>query len=56
MKFEIGDRVYNKARGVGIVKKLDEDDKEFSVLVKFKGKCNIAWLPEKSLHIAKEAE
>lgn len=53
MKFSVGDKVYNKTRGIGTVRKLDPENKEFQVLVRFKNGNCLAWLPGKELHPAK---
>lgn len=53
MKFNVGEKVYNKTRGAGTVRKLDPENKEFQVLVRFKNGNCLAWLPEKELRPAK---
>ena len=54
MKFNIGDDVYNKERGVGKIKKIDPEDKEFKFLIRFKD-GGMAWLPSRSFHKARKA-
>ena len=53
MQFEIGNKVRNKANGIGIVEQLDQNNKDFAVLVRFKNKT-LAWLSEKELKLVEE--
>ena len=53
MQFEIGNKVRNKANGIGIVEQLDPDNKDFAVLVRFKNKT-LAWLSEKEIKLVEE--
>lgn len=53
MQFEIGNKVRNKANGIGIVERLDPDNKGFAVLVRFKNKT-LAWLAEKEIKLVEE--
>ena len=53
MQFEIGNKVRNKANGIGIVEQLDQNNKDFAVLVRFKNKT-LSWLSEKELKLFEE--
>ena len=48
MKYSIGDMVYNKDYGIGHVSQIDEKNRDFTYLVKFKGHA-MAWLSERKL-------
>lgn len=53
MQFEIGNKVRNKANGIGIVERLDPDNKDFAVRVRFENKT-LAWLSEKEIKLVEE--
>lgn len=48
MKYSIGNMVYNKDYGIGHVSQIDEKNRDFTYLVKFKGHA-MAWLSERKL-------
>lgn len=56
MKFNVGDKVYNKERGVGEIKKIDPKNKEFKFLVFFRKEKCLAWLPIEALRRAKDPQ
>lgn len=53
MKYSIGDMVYNKDYGIGHVSQIDEKNRDFTYLVKFKGHA-MAWLSERKLSDVQE--
>lgn len=53
MQFEIGNKVRNKANGIGIVEQLDPNNKDFAVFVRFKNKT-LAWFSEKEIKLVEE--
>lgn len=53
MKYSIGDMVYNKDYGIGHVSQIDEKNRDFTYLVKFKGHT-MAWLSERKLSDVEE--
>ena len=55
MGFQVGDHIYDKAYGVGVVKKIDEGNKDFPYYVEFKDGTKI-WYKAKEAVPASEKE
>lgn len=52
LAYSIGDSVFEKSFGKGVVKKIDEASKDFTYFVDFH--AGVAWLPEWRLKPASE--